>query len=262
MKKFKVWSIAAGGALLLLTSCLGETSNTGSFTRVPAVTRLKTASVLADSNVGTVYSPDIMSMGYYGDDPILISFSYDMGSPENANAEQNGYTYVTLTEKPITVDKGIVSPMIGDTTVLLEREIALHSGVATINDYTYFAPYLNGYMFLTSVFEGLTDQKNYWYMNYDVNQEPDTDNGVNVYSLYLRAQKYEDGKTPSGDQAEMRAYDVKYFFQTINQREKSAGKTSFRVKVNYIESINEDGTFKWVSVILPDYAVVQEGEGY
>jgi hypothetical protein len=144
----------------------------------------------------------------------------------------------------VTINKGYIIRSEGDTTALLPDEIPLIKGVASTTDSYYFA-YINGKMFLTSLYNGLTDQKNKWELYFNPSQEPKEESNKNTYSIFLRATKIEEGKTPSGNAIEINAYDIKSCMDVLNQREKANGKTEYSIKICYISEINEDGSFKW-----------------
>lgn len=238
-----MWSAAALAALML-TSCLGDSNNEGSLSHMPGVTRLTTTGVVVDTPAGTVYTPDFLTMGYYGEgDCMFVSFSYDLGTPENANSATQGYTYINLTEKPTPVNRFYTDMSATDTTTLLPNEMALEYAIGSY-DATYFAANLNGYMFLTSTFTGLTNQKNRWHLFFDYSQEPVVNDSKNMYTLFLRATITDEGTTPSGTAHESNAYDVSAAISSMQQRERTLGNKTFLINVRYLKKIDKDDPTK------------------
>ncbi|OAV69748.1 hypothetical protein Barb6XT_00321 [Bacteroidales bacterium Barb6XT] len=256
MKNVKKWSVAAVAALFLLTSCLGDTaSNSGSNSAIAVVRYdLKSGKLLLDTNSGTLYAPEVETMGFADGDCITIAFSYDFGSPENVNAEKNGYLFVSLSATQ-AIDKGSVSFVAGDTTALLSAEFALSKAVLSTAP-SYFA-YLNDNLFLVSSYKGLSGQKNRWTLFADASQTPVKENGNNAYTLFLRVAKVDDGKTPEGAQTEINAYNVGDFIRRISQKEQAEGNKGYSLKIFYINEIKEDGTFTWAFNVI-EAAVPQE----
>ena len=248
MKQWKFLG-AAAAAMMMLSSCLGNTGGqTSSFSNLLGVVTMdsKTFVNVVQTAAGVVYNPDITKMGFSAGDCLQLSFTYDSSNPNNANDYVNGYTYVTVTGTPTSIDKGTVEYGVTDTTALMTNEIAVVNPIAgTSTGYDYY-PSLGGYMFLTSSFEGLTGQKNAWFMKYDMNQTPEVyNNNFDLYTIVLRAVKQEEGKTPAATIGTTIAYNLQMVLDRMNKKAQSDTKDRFYVRFKYLKSIESDGTLKW-----------------
>lgn len=242
MKKFNLWGVAAA-ALALLTSCLdGNGGTEQSFSGLLGVvtTSETTYKPVVRTVVGDLYNEEIETMGFGPGSCIQFSCKYDSNNPNNANDYVNQYTYVTVTGTPVAVDKVNVSMTSSDTTKLLnEQEIVIENPIANPSSGTTFHPNIGGYMFLTSSFKGLTDQKNEWSMSFDMNQKPIEENNTNTYVFVLRAVKTEEGKTPSIVQGQLNAFNVQTILNQLNRIEYGNSKEKFNIRIKYLKAINE-----------------------
>lgn len=243
MKKFSLCGVAAT-ALMLLTSCLGDNSGSSrnEWNDLLGVvsTSDKTYRQIVRTAAGDFYNEELESMGFNSGNCVLFSCSYDSSNPNNANDYANGYYYVTMTKTPAKVNSVSVNSIVADTTKLLDsNEIVLENPIAGTSIGYNFHPNIGGYMFLTSSFKGLTDQKNDWSMYFDMNQEPVEENGYNTYEFVLRAVKKEEGKTPSGTMANLNAFHVQHILTQLNEKEYGNNKDKFAICVKYLKSINE-----------------------
>ena len=229
MKQWKFLG-AAAAAMMMLSSCLGDTGGqTSSFSNLLGVVTMdsKTFVNVVQTAAGVVYNPDITKMGFSAGDCLQLSFTYDSGTPTS-------------------IDKGTVEYGVTDTTALMTNEIAVVNPIAgTSTGYDYY-PSLGGYMFLTSSFEGLTGQKNAWFMKYDMNQTPEVyNNNFDLYTIVLRAVKQEEGKTPAATIGTTIAYNLQMVLDRMNKKAQSDTKDRFYVRFKYLKSIESDGTLKW-----------------
>lgn len=243
MKTFKLFGVLAAAALILLTSCLGDSDNTRSLTSQFAVARFesKIAKTVLDVNgLGAVYSPSVEPYIEAGK-CYLIDLTIDFNSAENANAADNGYYVVTVPTAPTEVAKGISIQQVADTTALLENEQPVSELV--INSY------VSGYLLMSANFDQLKNQQNRWEIYYDPAQEPGEDkNGNRYYDLFIRAVKRVDGEgTSTTKEVVRRAFEVKNFIDKCIEKEKADGKTMVNLKFNYLQSIGKENEMKWTA---------------
>ncbi len=234
MKQFKFLAGATASILLLFTSCLGDTNSTRDYHNVPAMASSSSfTKTIIESSIGKIYSESLNGM-YSDEDCMLVSFQYDSSDPNNVNEAENGYSYVKLLAMPTSVDKGYAEIAKTDTSALIdEKEIAL-----TLGSYAGAGGYAGKYLFLYSVFKGMTDQKNRWYLFYDEQQTPRKESDVNIYTLFIRAVEADPGKTPAINNEKMNAFRVANIIDEINSKER--GNTVFGLDIQYISEINEE----------------------
>lgn len=242
MKTFKLFGVLAAAALILLTSCLGDSDNTRTLNSQFAVARIdsKTFKTVLDVNgLGSVYSPAAESFVTAGN-CYLIDLTVDFSSAENANAADNGY-YVANVGNVNEVAKGVSIQQAADTTALLENEQPVSELV--INTY------VSGYLLMSANFDQVKSQQNRWEIYYDPAQEPGEDkNGNRYYDLFIRAVKRVDGEgTSTTKEVVRRAFEVKNFIDKCIEKEKADGKTMVNLKFNYLQSIGKENEMKWTA---------------
>ncbi len=249
MKTFKLFGVLAAAALILLTSCLGDSNNTRTLNSQFAVARFdsKSSKILLDVNgLGAVYSSEIQS--YINDgNCYLIDLTVDFSSAENANAADNGYYVAIIPSIPSEVIKGLSIQQVADTTALLENEQPISELV--INNY------LSGYLLMSANFDQLKNQQNRWEIYYDPMQEGSEDkNGNRYYDLFIRTVKHKDGEGSSTTKELVRrAFEAKSFIEKCIEKEKADNKTVVNLKFNYVQSISKENEMKWAafSAALP-----------
>jgi hypothetical protein len=237
MKQIKFAGAAMAAVLMLLTSCLGETGNSGTDRDMPGRLRYSAGKMLIDTEAGTFYTTKFSSPEYSEGDWMYISYSWDKDIPENANVDANGYLYITLLEA-MAIPKGIVTPST-DTTQVMTNEIALTKGAYNPNHYQFRSVKQRELMF-TSEYSGMTDQETEFVLYYDFNSEPYVFNDFNTYTLYVRAIKTNEGKSPKTNYLMPNSYNTKMIMDSIYEREKSAGKTAFNLAFRYVSEIDEE----------------------
>lgn len=257
MKAFKMIGATAAAALVLLTSCLGETKNTlNTASFAVGGTSDKTYKTILNTPLGPIYSPAIASK-VIDDACYVVGFEIDSDNPENANgaATANGYSTATISSLDEISKGNAIFYNVPDTAKLLDKEIALtNAGLLQYGVYVY------GYLFLGGAYNGLKEQKNAWYLYWDRSKEPVTVDGVPTYSLFLRSTKLVDGTgTTATSLGDTRAYNVKAVVDAVNKAEASKGSTAFNLKINYLNNINEkDSTdLTWKSFPIK-FEVVKE----
>lgn len=247
MKAFKLIGEAAAAALLLLTSCLGESDNRYSRQgfAVAGVSDKTYQTVLYTSS-GIMYSPSLSSQVVNGA-CYLVNYEVDLGAPENANIATTGYYTATIAVMDEITKGQAVFYNAPDTTELLTNEQALKNVIGFSGE---VGGYLEGNLFLQATIDMLKDQKNTYTLYWDRAMEPTTVEGVPTYNLFLRAIKTADG-TGSGatSYAEVRAFDIKTVLESVNRAEAAKDSERFNLKINYLNTINEkDSTdLKWSS---------------
>ncbi|WP_102408139.1 hypothetical protein [Parabacteroides bouchesdurhonensis] len=247
MKKRGILGIAAASALLLLTSCLGDSNNEQTLSAIPGVVSVsKDYKTIVETAAGVnIYSPNLDLAGYTSGDCVLASFTINFDDAQNANAATNGYYYVALNATPEKVDKWYVNPTIGDTTKLMDKE----QPVASPIDTRYGGAYLKGILFLYSDFSFLNKQETRWTLSYDANQVPTTENGKQIYSIFLRASVITEGSAPTKSEVVVNAFEAKTMIDLFNSQQKSLGNKEYYVTINYVKEINKDDPtkFTWAS---------------
>lgn len=267
MKMFKLWSVMAIMAVTLLTSCLGDSNTTAEYRDIPAVLRrLSNYRLVADTNMGTVYSPNLeavaLTTGVDEGDCILVSFIYDTKTEGNdyTSVSTNGYSVVTL-EGMSKVSQSFASMSTDTTKLEYSSEFVLTSAIASL--YSNYLAYINEeYLFITSKFSGLKDQKSKFQLYLDPYQTSTTDSSVegNVYKAYLRAYVEEEGTSPKGDYYQINAFNVKNQLYEINRREENLGKEYYTLKIYYVSKIEgegEEAELTWKSDLTPRFPVIK-----
>jgi len=267
MKRLKLCTVAlATFSLLLLTSCLGDSSSKQDFYDLPGAARFEGNKVVVETAIGVIYPPNLLATGFSADDCMLISFSYDSEDPANDSSLNNPYSTVTLLANPFSVSKRSVSFYSADTTTLLPNEKKIITG-----DYSHtalYCGYLNGHLFLTSVHSAKKDEVTAWTMYFDREQEPTKREGKDVnnqtkmyneYKVFLRATVQNEGTgSTSTDGAVINAYEAKTMIDLLNMKEKGQNNEGFYVNVNYLKSIEEDESLVWAETEEPLFMVVPE----
>jgi hypothetical protein len=250
MKKLFLGCLLAG-SMMLLNSCL-DGENTSSTDR--EYYGFVEMDMKAGGNViyyndldYPLYSPSLSPQIADGE-CCLIQFS--INSDDNQNV--TGLGYYTIREAGYhEVDKGNVIPVKTDTAVNKANELAM----ATLLPRNY----VRGYLFIDLYHESMdTDQKNYYELSYNPDQEPVVENAKNVYQLYLRAAKLGDGKSPKTNQIMPNAFGVKRFFDTISYTEKNKGNSEYYFKINYVKSFAADSVSTWAATDVQTIGIPAE----
>lgn len=249
MKTLRLLGAVAATAMVLFTSCLGEGSNTYSATQfaVGGISE-KTFQTVLNTPAGPIYSAALEGKVVDGA-CYQVAYEVDSSSPENANANTNGY-YIATVSALAEITKGACQFYnLPDTTSLLINELPLQN----LMGYQQLGIYVDGHLFLGGTLNKKNEQQNLWTLYWDRMKDPVEDNGVNTYDLFIRVQKIAEG-TGSSETAttEPRAFQLEQVLKTVNDAEKAKGKETYVLKVNYLTAINEkDSTdLKWDSLKL------------
>jgi len=266
MKRLKLCTVALTAfSLLLLTSCLGDSSSKQDFYDLPGAARFEGNKVVVETAIGVIYPPNLLATGFSADDCMLISFSYDSEDPANDSSLNNPYSTVTLLTNPFSISRRDVSFYVGDTTTLLPNEKKIIEG--DLSHAALYCGYLNGYLFLTSVHSAKKDEVTGWTMYFDRDQEPTKREGKDVnnqtkiyneYKVYLRATVQTEGTGSTSDIPVMNAYEAKSMIDLLNMKEKGQNNEGYYLNVKYLKSIEDNKDLVWTPTEEPLFMVVPE----
>lgn len=253
MNGLKFCSLIVPVILLSLTSCLGEINSEISPGTIPAVVEIvDTSSVaMANTRYGLIYSKDLAK--YSGGKCILVNFSHDA-----SKAPLNGYYDVTLSASE-SVNQQNAKTVLTDTTLILPNEREVLSAI--YSDALY--DYLDGYLFLPSLFQSLNKQVTQWELSYDQQQKTYETDGKRIYALYLRASAVP-GKTGDPAPADsipkatvVNAFNIAPFFNDISAKELAMGSQSFYLQIHYVDFINanDSADFSWGATGLLNFDI-------
>lgn len=252
MKKLKFLGMAAAG-LVLLTSCMdGKNEQIGrGVGLVDYSYKIGQKLVYVGDGSYPIYMSKVAEdIAIEAGDCIFFNFTLNWDQPENANAAANGYVVATYNNSAI-LSKGETYYQLQDTATVLPDELLISEASfqsVPLKSDTYEK------IALGAIYEkSLTDQKNSYYLSWG--QTPSVIEGNNVYTLYLRSVKREDGKAPTlEDRGEMVAFDFGSFMSMATSQEKAAGKKQLNMRIAYAKKFNSDSTkvAEWgMSQILP-----------
>lgn len=251
MRMCKLWMVTVIAAVTMLTSCLGEGSQTSTDSMVPGIFRYEKSRFMLETPLGYIYSSALDSYigNYSPGDCVTFTCTIDYKLAENKNYATTGY-YVASIADVAPVFAGYVEERT-DTTQLKTNEFALLDGAYLLGNsqYPYMFAYMSGTMILYQAFESLTEQKNFWEISIDPAQEPVVASNSaeygRVYTVFVRGSISSAGKTPKSNAVVANAFDVKRQIDLIKAREEAEGKDGFQLRICYIDKINTDGTFTW-----------------
>ena len=250
MKAIKWMGTAAMAALFLLTSCLGDSDNTMSSQGFAVGGVAKNYKPIVYTAMGQLHSQSLAAQTVT-DGCYIVNYSIDFNAPENENAALNGY-YVATINVGEEITKGqFIAYSNSDTTKLEPNEIVLKNIGASPD----FGVYLGGHLFLLNAVDMVKEQKNNYTLYWDRSKEPvDGENGLPMYSLFLRASKYAEGTgTTVATGTDVRAFDIHQVVESINTAEKNKGSKGYILKINYLTGVSQkDSTdLKWNSLRVP-----------
>ncbi|MDL2278468.1 hypothetical protein LJC57_07740 [Parabacteroides sp. OttesenSCG-928-G07] len=246
MKLLKLFSVMAMLAVVLFTSCVGDNETVELYTDLPFVSDTYNGKVVVMTPVGRFYSNVLQAEIPYSNTRGLITCQ--IAAADNKDVEAQGYYNVSVFDISVINDEGYVGYFSQTDTSQLStsfgEEIALKQGVSSY-EFDRLS-YINNYLFITTSFTGMTNQKNYWQLYYNTEASGKKE-GKNVYSVFLRVNILDKGTTPNSDFNVIIPYDISNFAQIIEDQEKTAKNESYYLKVHYINQINDDGTFSWAT---------------
>ncbi len=251
MKMCKLGLMLIVTAITMLTSCLGESNNSVTAEAYPGVFRFRNTTMMVETIYGYIYSPDMMTRypEYTDGSCAAVSFSFDMGAPENADADKKGYITASSFSVEAAFESGDVLNYT-DTTQVMENEFAMLSGGYGMNNYQ-LCTVMSGTLFLTSVYAKNTNQESHFQMSLDPGQEPTlSQDGKNyVYKAFLRGTVVYPGKAPATNLGTTQGYDLHRQLEQINARELARGKSDYLLQIYYVSEIN-DSVPAWTPVEL------------
>ena len=248
MKKRGILATAICSALVLLTSCLGETTNSQRLSGMPGVVytgdALSGYKTLVDIGSFPIYSATLDKGDLLPGDCVVTSFEVDYSSPENATAGTQGYYNVSFSacEK---IDKSNMRSLSlpTDTTIALTGELPINNSV----ERSFMHSYVRGYQFLWPSINLKKNQTAEMQLYVDMNKiEPCyTKDGMNYYAMFLRAVEV---NKPTNDDKVLTlmpwAFNVQLYIDRVNSLEKDADSNFYYIRVYFVEKIN-DGQPVW-----------------
>ena len=227
-------------SLLLLTSCMGEGRNVQSGWTF-GIVRSESGKKLLDVNVSDIPFYSYRFKEASDGNCFFITFEIDFDKPENSyeNIEKNGYFDISIDVKE-DVPSWPVYSTLTSTTNVLPNEVPI---VEAIWNGEYL--YLNGKFIMHSVMLMPTDQRMTWDLSYDMDNML-TDDGQRHYNVFLRsAIRGIEGTNSKETFSIVNAFDMKYYLETVAEKEKELGSSEFIIRFNYPSAIDEDGQITW-----------------
>lgn len=267
MKKLGFMGMAVVAvSVVLLTSCLkGENKYAGSDYGVITYANTGVASIIYPAYSRSWY-PAPLYIKQIADDPSIkdndcIQFTYEVnmenGANSNASASSYGFYTGTTTGFRIVESKS-ANYMTTDTARAMLNELTFNNA-----DAVGFIYYKKRLVIATKPSKLLKDQKNSYELYCSLGQEPKLEsvngNSYRVYTMFLRATKFEDGKDPVIE-AEDRAFDIKGFYDNVKNVETSKGEQAINFKIMYPKELSKDSlaVTTWVSTPVLSVAIEKE----
>ena len=243
MKKRGILATAICSALVLLTSCLGETTNSQRLSGMPGVVYTSDAlsgyKTLVDIGSFPIYSATIDGQFSPGD-CVVTSFEVDYSSAENATASTQGYYNVSFSAcEKIDKDNFRSLSLPTDTTMMLTGELPINNSVEGM----YMHSYVRGHQFLWPSINLMKDQtaKMQLYVDMSKVEACDEEEGLNCYSMFLRAVEYhqatDDDKTLTLMPC---AFNVQAYIDRVNSIEKNEGNDYYLIRVYFVKEFKDD----------------------
>lgn len=260
MKKLNLFGIVFLMAIGMLTSCLGEGSNSSSGTAIGVIrTDFRTfTNVLDISEYESFSSPAFGNMSEGSCCIVAYTLNYDL--PENSTemVKTNGYYTVTVAQKE-EIEQFYMAYSLTDTTRLLDHEMPIINPV-----YENAGQYVKGRLFIAHLVKQPEDQKTAYHLSYDpqFTDIKEGSNGNRIYDVFLRATVVAEGSKTSEERlSELYAYNMSNYFNEVANMEDGLGKKTFDIRFNYVSDIKDGTDMVWkqsntfsmsVADILPD----------
>ncbi len=253
MKKLNVkYVILFFVSVLVLTSCMGERGNkqTGSAVGVVRFDTKTFKNVLDVTETDAFFwiGFDQVSTGVC----LFVDYEIDYDAPENSyeSVLANGYLTVIITKKEV-VDNFDMAYSVSDTSIIMKDEVTIYEPVLGKEFY-----YVKGMAFFYSVVDVPNKQDLYWSLSCNIQDIVKTENGVRYYDVYLRCYKIFPIRTESSEKRYcLNAYDMKSYFEKIAREENNLGSDTFKLRINYPSTINDD-QITWSQVTIENIPVV------
>ena len=244
MKKRGILATAICSALVLLTSCLGETTNSQRLSGMPGVVytgdALSGYKTLVDIGSFPIYSATLDKGDLLPGDCVVTSFEVDYSSPENATANTQGYYNVSFSAcEKIDKDNFRSLSLPTDTTMMLTGELPINNSVEGM----YMHSYVRGHQFL---WPSINLQKNQTaqmqlYVDMSKIEACDEEEGLNCYSMFLRAVEV---NAPTDDDKTLTlmpcAFNVQAFIDRINYLEKAEDNDYYLIRVYFVKEFKDN----------------------
>lgn len=230
MNVLKLYSVFV--LMALLTSCMGEGGHPVTMGFLPGVVQFEPERSIYLNGGTVITAPQLETMELKDGDCCLVDYKADRGD--------------IVTDKIFEVDiikyesvsKWPVASMMMDTTVMQRNE-----------RFVTFQPkqsaYVKGELFLfTDVTNHRPDQKETFYMSYDLGEDVELIDDRRVYELQLRSIGEADttAKPTIASQTVPNAFTIKQFMEKAGAAEAAVGKDSLYFRINYPRSFNSDTT--------------------
>jgi hypothetical protein len=248
MKAMKLMSMVAAAAvsMVMMTSCLSDTNDNFNGSAYAVGRTTTSGAKLLD-----VYT------SYYGILPLysessakwaeaggcyLVDYDVNTGDSKNSDYSSNGY-YVATISKTSDIDKGNSVLTQSDTTKVLTNELPITNATGLA--------YVDYYLFIASSINEPAKQQNLFTLYGTTSQSLSTDSNGPYFDLFLRVVKQVDASGTATSTEEDRAFDIKTWITTFSSVAKAAGKSSYKIKINYPSSISsKDSTVTWSSFYM------------
>jgi len=237
MKKLNVQSVFLFFiSVLLFVSCMGPGKNTESGYAVGVVRfDMKTfQNVLDVDDVTSFYNIKFTNTSEGA--CFIVVYEIDYDAPENSYESilANGFITVSILESK-ELDQFNMLSSITDTSKVLSNELHILDPIIGGEFY-----YVKGMGFFSTALEIPPDQKMYFILSCNMQDEAKIDNGQRVYDVFLRTTiDRASSKTPEKTGI-LNAYNMKYFMEKFARDEKALGNTTIRLRFNYASAIKDD----------------------
>ena len=233
-------------SMLLFASCLGEGRNTESGPAVGVVRfDMKTFQNVLDVDATTSFY-SIRFKNINEGACLYVLYEIDWDDPENSseNILAKGYLTVSILDSKELDQFNMNYYGITDTTQMIANEFEIIDPIYN-NDFAY----IRGMGFFGSILEMPADQKMYWDLSCNMQDDAKIDNDVltnnkRVYDVFLRSIVERTSSKSPEKIGMLNAYYMEPFMEKIARDEKNLGHTTVRLRINYPSAI-KDGQITW-----------------
>jgi hypothetical protein len=169
----------------------------------------------------------------------LITYELNFDDPENSPAmlEKNRYYSIQVSKCTEATRYPMLTPP-NTSPVPLPAETPVSDPTAQA------LGYVKGIVFMNHQLKKPEDQTTDWELSYDLTNPSKSENGYNIYEVYLRATITNAGKQTPKEDFELCAYEMKTYLETAALKEKGEGNVQVLLRFNYVSKI-EAGTATW-----------------
>lgn len=248
-KKELYWVFAV--CLMMLSSCLGDTTSRITVGQQEAVYQVRPSRGLVLRDGRLIYSSSINSMRADAGDCFMVEYSFDSSSPELQNSDSLSVELLgTPTEVPLWTSQGTIK----SDTLLTDEQYISALGKRSA--------YIKGRLFLWLDIKEPISQLDSFVMQYDTVNLYTTEEGFRTYNLYLRAVRKSNivANADSVKVSHTEAFDIESFFNKAVEMETAQGAKAFTVGVNYVSKPNKDTTAVEWSTLELEYQLGNQTE--